>query len=203
MDDWKTYIEQQIIPQYHCFDVSHGIEHVRAVIQESLSLAEICQADKRLAYTIAAYHDIGMKKGRDLHHQYSAEYMLNDGHLKKWFVEDDIILMSEAVFDHRASAQHPPRSIYGKIVADADRDLDTDVVIRRSIQYSRSCYPEADKQFIYNLVKQHLSEKYAEGGYLKLCLNVGKAPRQLQYLRQVIADEERLKGYFEQNFDKW
>ena len=159
MNDWETYIEQQIIPQYAYFDTAHNIEHVRVVIKESLVLAEYCQVDKRLVYTIAAYHDIGMWKGRELHHQYSAEYMLSDEHLPKWFSQDDIILMSEAVFDHRASAKQMPRSIYGKIIADADRDLDANRVVSRAIQYSRSNYPNADKSFIYKLVKQHLQEK--------------------------------------------
>jgi uncharacterized protein len=41
--------------------------------------------------------------------------------------------MKEAVEDHRASSSRQPRSIYGKIVAEADRDIDTHEIFLRAI----------------------------------------------------------------------
>ena len=54
--------------------------------------------------------------------------------------------MKEAVEDHRASNKHVPRSIYGKIVAEADRIIDPDITLRRTVQYGLSNYPELDKE---------------------------------------------------------
>ena len=53
-----TYIETAIIPRYKEFDKAHNLSHVRTVIEESLALArQHPEADERLAYVIAAYHD--------------------------------------------------------------------------------------------------------------------------------------------------
>ena len=56
-----TYIETAIIPRYKEFDKAHNLSHVRTVIEESLALArQYPEADERLAYVIAAYHDTGL-----------------------------------------------------------------------------------------------------------------------------------------------
>ena len=49
------------------------------------------------------------------------------------------------VEDHRASTDHEPRSIYGKIVAEADRIIDPDITLRRTVQYGLKQNPAADK----------------------------------------------------------
>jgi hypothetical protein len=78
--------------------------------------------------------------------------------------------MKEAVEDHRASASKAPRSIYGKIIAEADRDLDPETIFRRAIQYGIENYPEKNMEallrtyiqqtrnltFIYCGSKKHL-----------------------------------------------
>ena len=67
--------------------------------------------------------------------------------------------MKEAVEDHRASNKHVPRSIYGKIVAEADRIIDPDITLRRTVQYGLSNYPELDKEKQYIRFLTHLKEK--------------------------------------------
>ena len=63
------YIETEIIPRYEQFDKAHNLSHVQAVIEESLALAKLYpEADERLAYTIAAYHDTGLCRDRATHH---------------------------------------------------------------------------------------------------------------------------------------
>ena len=42
--------------------------------------------------------------------------------------------MGEAVEDHRASSGHRPRSEYGLIVAEADRFIDPETIIRRPLK---------------------------------------------------------------------
>lgn len=72
------YIETEIIPRYEHFDKAHDRSHVQTVIDESLALAKLYpQADKRLVYTIAAYHDTGLCRDRATHHLVSGEIMWN------------------------------------------------------------------------------------------------------------------------------
>ena len=127
------YIETEIIPRYEQFDKAHNLSHVQAVIEESLALAKLYpEADERLAYTIAAYHDTGLCRDRATHHLVSGEIIAEDANLLQWFGKEEIEIMREAVEDHRASTDHEPRSIYGKIVAEADRIIDPDTTLRSS-----------------------------------------------------------------------
>lgn len=66
--------------------------------------------------------------------------------------------MKEAVEDHRASASRQPRSIYGKIVAEADRDLDTEVVFRRAIQFGLEKYPDITPEQQWERFVMHMTE---------------------------------------------
>lgn len=104
-----TYIETAIIPRYKEFDKAHNLSHVRTVIEESLALVrQYPEADERLAYVIAAYHDTGLCRDRATHHLVSGEILMADSTLRQWFSDTEILLMKEAVEDHRAS--HRPRT---------------------------------------------------------------------------------------------
>ena len=48
------------------------------------------------------------------------------------FVDREVIYAARAAKDHRASSDHEPRDIYGKIVAEADRQIVPETVIRRT-----------------------------------------------------------------------
>ena len=99
------YIETEIIPRYEHFDKAHNRSHVQTVINESLALAKLYpQADERLVYTIAAYHDTGLCRDRATHHLVSGEIIAADSNLLQWFGKEEIAIMREAVEDHRASA---------------------------------------------------------------------------------------------------
>lgn len=191
------YIETEIIPQYGHFDKAHNLSHVQAVIDESLILArQYPEANERLVYTIAAYHDTGLCRDRATHHLVSGEIIAADARLRQWFSEEEIQTMREAVEDHRASANHEPRSIYGKIVAEADRIIDPDITLRRTVQYGLKQNPADDETWHYQRFYRHLMDKYAPGGYLKLWLPGSKNAARLKELQTVIADEKRLKSIF-------
>lgn len=196
-----TYIETEIIPRYEYFDKAHNLSHVQTVIEESLSLAEQHpETDERLVYVIAAYHDTGLCRDRATHHLVSGEILMADTHLRQWFSEEELLLMKEAVEDHRASTDHEPRSIYGRIVAEADRIIDTDTTLRRTVQYGLKHYPEASIDWHYQRFYKHLMEKYAPGGYLKLWFPKSKNAERLKELQAIIANENRLKAIFETLF---
>ena len=129
----RCYIETAIIPQYEKFDDAHKSDHVQSVIENSLDLAQHYEVDINMVYVVAAYHDVGLIYGRDVHHIESAKMLGNDNHLRQWFSDAQVEIMGQAVEDHRASNKHEPRTIYGKIVAEADRMISADVIIRRTI----------------------------------------------------------------------
>ncbi|MBQ8874420.1 MAG: HD domain-containing protein [Bacteroides sp.] len=194
----QAYIESAIFPRYKGFDPAHRTDHALQVIAESLKLAKHYVVDKRMVYTIAAYHDIGLCEGRERHHLVSGRLVREDKNLRKWFTEEEIEVMAQAVEDHRASLDHAPRSIYGRIVAEADRLIEPMTVLLRTVQYGLSHYPEQDKEQHYQRYCEHLQEKYAEGGYLKLWIPESDNAARLAELRALIADEARKREAFEQ-----
>ena len=196
------YIETEIIPRYEKFDKAHNLSHVQAVIEESLSLAKQYDVNESMAYTIAAYHDTGLCHDRATHHLISGEILKQDVTLRQWFNEIEIETMKEAVEDHRASTDHEPRSIYGKIVAEADRVIDPTITLRRTVQYGLKQQPEADKEWHYQPFHQHLMDKYAPGGYLKLWLPDSKNTERLKELQTIILNEELLKKTFNKLFSE-
>ncbi|MBE6272335.1 MAG: HD domain-containing protein [Bacteroidaceae bacterium] len=198
----KHYIETEIIPRYEAFDKAHRTDHVRQVIAESLQLASYYEVDERMVYTIAACHDIGLCEGREHHHLVSGRLMRADERLREWFTEEEIEIMAQAVEDHRASLDHAPRSIYGRIVAEADRLIEPMQILRRTVQYGLSHYPELTKEQHYLRYCEHLQEKYAEGGYLKLWIPESENASQLKALRGIIADETRKREVFERIFEE-
>ena len=190
----EQYIEQTILPQYDAFDGGHKRDHAQMVIDESIKLAREHGADEKMAYVIAAYHDLGLRFDRENHHIHSGEILMADENLRKWFTEEQLLIMRDAVEDHRASSKNPPRTIYGAIVAEADRQINPTLVIHRTMAYSQKLYPDGDFETLYQRSKEHLLEKYAEGGYMKLWLNSERNVRSLEELRAIIRDEERLRA---------
>jgi len=195
--DLVEFVETKILPQYAEFDRAHNMEHVTRVIRRSLDLVKTTGADINMVYAIAAYHDLGMSGPRAIHHITGGKILASDARLKKWFSTEQIKIMKEAVEDHRASASRAPRSLYGKIIAEADRDIDVEVVVRRTIQYGLSNYPEKDKDEQWERFKEHMDSKYSADGYIKLWLPKSPNEKSLNELRNLIADKQKLREAFD------
>lgn len=196
----KAYIENEILPRYLGFDKAHGPEHARSVMERSLSLGRIYGLDPDMLYTAAACHDIGLAEGREKHHLSSGRMIREDSNLRNWFTEEQIEIIAEAAEDHRASAGREPRSIYGRIIAEADRQIDPELTVRRTVQYGLSHYPEMGKEEHWRRMLEHLNAKYAEGGYLKLLIPESDNAARLAELRELIKDETRLRRVFEKEY---
>ena len=191
------YIEAEIIPRYESFDKAHRVGHVRTVIEQSLLLAGHYDVDPDMVYTVAAYHDTGLAGGRETHHTVSARIIRGDARLREWFSPEQIGIMADAAEDHRASSKHEPRSIYGRIVAEADRIIDSDTILRRTIQYGLSHHPELDREGQYERVCAHISEKYDYGGYLRLWIPESPNASRLEAFRQLFHDKEAFRRKFD------
>ena len=197
----RQYIESEIIPRYDNFDAAHGRDHVEYVIAQSLKLAEHYDVDRDMVYVIAAYHDTGLAVDRKTHHLESGRIIRSDQSLRQWFNEGQIETMAQAVEDHRASSDHEPRSIYGKIVAEADRQIDPETIIRRTVQYGLSHYPELDREGHWQRMLDHLNEKYAEGGYLRLWIPESDNAAKLSELHGLIRDMDYLESLFDRFYE--
>ncbi|MBR5843877.1 MAG: HD domain-containing protein [Bacteroidaceae bacterium] len=198
----QEYIAQHIIPRYEAFDKAHNLTHVTDVIERSMTLAKQYGVDADMAYTIAAYHDLGLCEGRERHHIVSGEIVTNDSMLPQWFTPEQVTIIKEAVEDHRASNNQAPRSIYGCIVAEADRLIDPDTTLRRTVQYGLKHLDTDNREVHYERFCNHLQEKYAEGGYLRLWLPQSDNKVRLDELRAIIANHEELRRRFDQIFDE-
>lgn len=197
----QNYIKTGILPLYDGFDAAHQLNHVEMVIEQSMAIASDLDVDMNMVYAIAAYHDTGLTADRKTHHLVSGKIVREDMLLREWFSEDQIETMAQACEDHRASSDHEPRSIYGKIVAEADRFIDPDTIILRTVQYGLANYPELDKEGHWQRTLGHLHEKYAEGGYLRLWFGNSPNVARLNALREIIKDESLLRGKFDYLYD--
>ncbi|MDE6046824.1 MAG: HD domain-containing protein [Alistipes sp.] len=198
----QAYLETAVLPRYETFDAAHRTDHVRTVIAQSLRLAARYDVDLDMVCTIAAYHDVGLSDGRERHHLRSGELLAADPALRRWFSEEQIAVMREAVEDHRASSGHEPRTIYGRIVAEADRCIDPETVLRRTVQYGLEHCPELDREGQYARCCEHLQRKYADGGYLRLWIPRSENARRLEELRALLRDRDGLRRRFDAIYDR-
>ena len=205
----KAYIYDEIVPRYSAFDKAHKEDHALTVIRQSEALldgraawlAEQAEADsiwsapvdRMLLLTAAACHDLGLVNGRENHHTDSGAIIRQDTRLRKWFSEEEIETIAQAAEDHRASGKGAPRSIYGMIVAEADRVIEGDTIIRRTIQFGQKHYPELCREEQIERAVAHLKEKYGRGGYLKLWIPWSDNAARLSALQDTIADDEAIR----------
>ena len=204
-----SYIYDKIIPQYASFDDAHKEDHAHTVIYQAMKLHEgmgkwlseqtdpdkewLQPVDANILKMAAACHDLGLINGRDRHHLDSGTIIRNDINLQKWFNADEIETIAQAAEDHRASGTSAPRSIYGKIVAEADRVIETETIIRRTIQFGQKHYPALGKEEHIERAVSHLKEKYGRGGYLKLWIPWSDNAENLNNLQNLIDDEDALR----------
>ena len=196
----QAFIENEVIPRYAAFDKAHREDHARTVIDRALAMGKGYEIDQAMLYTAAACHDLGLSVDRKTHHLESGKIIRADQRLAEWFTPEQIETIAQAAEDHRASAQTPPRSIYGCLVAEADRMIEPITIIRRTVQFGLSHYPELDKEGHWQRTLEHLHEKYAEGGYLHLLIPGSPNEAPLAELRAIIHDTEHLRSIFEEIF---
>ena len=164
----KEHVSQKILPLYDENDMGHGIDHVFYVIKRSLKFAkEVPNIDYDMVFTIAAYHDIGHSIDPKNHEKVSGDLLYSDKYLRRFFNEEEMVTMKEAVYDHRASNEKEPRSIYGKIVSSADRNTSVDDVILRTYYYRLEHAKGKPLEDTIEASRMHLIDKFGNKGYAK------------------------------------
>lgn len=198
----REYVESEIIPRYSSFDKAHREDHARSVIEEALRLSTFYDVNEDMVYAAAAFHDTGLVEGRQTHHLVSGRIIREDPRLPEWFSPSQIEMIAQAAEDHRASGTTEPRSIYGKIIAEADRDIIPIKILRRTVQFGLEHYPELSREEHWRRFLDHLHEKYYYDGYLKLYIPQSRNAVSLERLRQMIGDEASLRKTFDTLFDE-
>ena len=188
----KEYIENNIFPEYEKNDQGHNLEHIKYVINRSIKFADtVPDINYNIVYTVAAYHDIGHHIDPKKHELISAEIMYDDDKLKEFFKDKERIIIKEAIEDHRASSNHEPRSIYGKIVSTADRNNTVEACLRRSYSYNKKLHPEYDDEKIFEDCHYHLNDKFGENGYAKFYFKDEEYEKFLTDIRNILANKDR------------
>ena len=188
----EEYIQNNIFPIYNKNDQGHNLEHIKYVINRSIKFADtIPDIDYNIVYTVAAYHDIGHHIDPKKHELISAEIMYTDDKLKEFFNDEERIIIREAIEDHRASSNHEPRSIYGKIVSTADRNNTVEACLRRSYCYNKKLHPEFNDEQIFEDCHYHLNDKFGENGYAKFYFKDEEYEKFLTDIRDILANKDR------------
>jgi len=218
-EDVVRYVFDEIVSRYAGFDPAHRENHALTVIEQAMNLldrraawlegqstetAELWseEIDREIPFTAAACHDLGLVNGRQNHHTDSGIIIRNDSRLKKWFTQEQIELIAQAAEDHRASGKSAPRSIYGKIVAEADRVIDGETIILRTVQFGFTHYPDLGREGHIERAVAHLKEKYGRGGYLKLWIPWSDNAARLSDLQDTIADDDAIRKIVTETLDK-
>lgn len=189
-NELKEYIKKYIFPEYSKNEQAHNIEHIKYVINRSFKFADtVPNINYNIVYTIAAYHDIGHHINSKKHELISGEIMSRDENLKKFFSDEELKIIKEAIEDHRASSNHEPRSIYGKIVSTADRNNTVEDCLRRSYTYGRKLEPDSTDEELFERAYEHLNMKFGENGYAKFFFKDEEYENFLKEIRELLSDK--------------
>ena len=188
----EQYIEKNLFPEYDKNESGHGINHIKDVIKRSFELVNENNLDvnMNMVYVIAAYHDIGHHIDSKTHEIISADIMSKDKNLSKFFTEEELKIIKEAIEDHRASAKDDPRSIYGRIVSSADRNNTVEACLRRTYSYGKKLDPNATDEELFLRAYDVLIKKFGENGYAKFYFKDSVYEKFLQDLRALLSNKD-------------
>lgn len=193
----EKYIKEKIMPEYNKNESAHGIEHIEYVINRSLKLAKVYNLDLNMVYVIAAYHDIGHHIDAKNHEKISSDIFYKDEFMHKFFSDEQMTVIKNAIEDYRASSKNEPRSIYGKIISHADKNTEVEMFLKRSIMYTFKHYPDYSKEENLERVYNHCIEKFGEQGYAKSYIEDKEYEEYLNSLRNLIKNKSEFDEMFE------
>lgn len=198
-EELKKYIEENIFTSYDKNEDGHKLDHIMYVIDRSFMFASrVPDVNLEMVYVIAAYHDIGHYIDAENHEKVSGEMLLKDKNLRRFFTDEEIKIMSEAVCDHRASSKNEPRSTYGKIVSSADRNVLVEIPLKRTYSYRKVHSPNSTLDEIIEESRQHLLDKFGKKGYAttKMYFEDEDYKKFLKDITVLASNEEEFKRRF-------
>lgn len=199
IEELRKYIETTIYKEYQKNDKGHDINHIKYVTDRCLELSKNNDVDFNILYVAAAYHDIGHHINPKEHEIISARIMYNDLNLRKYLSNENIDIIKEAIEDHRASSNHIPRSIYGKILASADRNINVDIYLNRTYNYTKNHNKDLSFNEIMEKSYKHMIDKYGKNGYAKSYIIDDKYKQFLKDIDYLINNKEVFINRYKKN----
>ena len=194
------YIEAEIFPRYERF-YSHGLDHIQRVIETAQMLGETYGLDKDILYAAAACHDLGLKVNRKHHEEESGKIVAADERLPEFFSADALKLIKEAVEDHRGSRKERPRSMYGCVISDADRDFDVATLARRNLATSIRNYLDVTTfEGHFERCYEYLMQR-VKGEHFNLWTEHPELVRQREEYEKTFFDKERTREIYRQAWE--
>ena len=195
--DLKTYIQENILPVYSLNDKGHGIEHINYVLERCFVFeTQFKNIDPDILYTIACFHDIAHHINKAQHEVLSAESFYKNEDMKKFFTEEERVIIKEAIEDHRASAKKTPRNDYGKIISSADRSTDVEDFLRRTHAYTLKHFENINEEEIIERAYTHTKEKYGSKGYAKHYVKDEQYDNFREKINQLLNDKTAFKELY-------
>lgn len=204
----KDYIRLNIKAKYKTFDKGHNISHYNFVTKNCVNYGKKLQnqgydVDLDIAFIVGAFHDIGIINGRENHAISSGKIVRADKELKKYYDKNTIEMIAQAVEDHSSHLTYTPRNIYGKIVADADRNNSVYLVFSRPIKYGLKNEPkEWSKQQHLDRVYEFVKNKFGRDGYVKYWLDIEDTKKEQQAVWNLLDNKELCYSYMSGLFDE-
>lgn len=193
--DIKKYVQENVLMEYELNDKGHDINHINFVLQRAYELGKQYEVDYNMLYVVVAYHDICCHINRELHEKLSARRLYKDNSLRKFFTEEQMNIMREAVEDHRASLEYVPRNIYGKILSSADRKIDIESYFKSSIGFSLKENPNLSIEELIEESYNFAIKKFGKNGYAisKIYVKDQKYEDFLHEIQYLIDNKEEFK----------
>lgn len=170
----RNYVNKNIIPKYHSMQDGHDDVHINNVLKDAFRIANNPKLRKYtinhdILFTAVVYHDIGMIHGRKDHEIKSVEILNSDQFIKNFFSKKDLQVISDAIEDHRSSRFGMRRSIYGKILSDADNEsaMDPTRSITRLWKYREVNMADFSNEEKFASMMSYINELYSDKGLYK------------------------------------
>lgn len=160
----RDYVEKKVFPLWELNDKGHGPIHRTEVIRRIFALNETFQLNlnPNMLFVIASYHDVGKYIDHKKHHLIAAAKFMEDEQIKKFFTDNQRIIIKEAIEDHRSSKEDDPRSVYGKLISSADRNTTIEMVFIRSFFVAKDRMPDMNINEYLDYTVNSLINKYSE-----------------------------------------
>lgn len=189
------YIKLNIFASYAVNDQAHGIVHIMEVIRRSFALNATFKLNlnKNMIYAIAAYHDLGKHENHEIHEKIAGAKFYSDENMKRFFTDEERLIIKEAIEDHRSSKEDNPRSVYGKLISSADRNTSIDMVFIRSFFVAQERMPEDNIEQYLDYTIKRLSKRYSEDNPENMFYEDQTYQEFLKDMRNILTHEEEFK----------
>lgn len=197
--DLIDYIEKNIFPQYNKNDKGHGILHILEVVRRSFELKnslKLDYLDDNMIFAIAACHDCGKYIDHKTHEKIAAEKFYLNEDFKKFFSNEQRIIIKEAIEDHRSSFEDTPRTDYGKLISSADRNSTIDIVFIRSFFVGQDRTPNMTMEEFLDFTINRLRKRYCEENPENMFFEDEIYSKFLSDMRALLNDEKAFKDRY-------